>query len=216
LFVCLGGIVKQLAVIPSRFSNCSYCDDSPTDAIISSYAVYENDLIIIASDGLWDNLSGIHSSFTSMFGSFTNQSNTEVDKKLQMKKRIETIIKQAHNKYTAQTQTQTQTQSQKQTNHQQQIKRQKQDENQAEISSSNAASVPFHDPTDVSRARTDDASECSSQSRSRSPSSSCCDDECMSIACAFESEAFSFMSTFDGKPDDLTIIVAKVKTKILE
>lgn len=33
-----------------------YCDDSPAEAMLDAHRVQEGDLIVLASDGLWDNL----------------------------------------------------------------------------------------------------------------------------------------------------------------
>jgi hypothetical protein len=48
-----GRTVKQLAIIPPRFKNDSYCDDSPEEAKLDAHLVKEDDLLILGSDGLW-------------------------------------------------------------------------------------------------------------------------------------------------------------------
>jgi hypothetical protein len=51
-----GRIVKQLAVIPPRYMGHSYCDDPPEDSSLTHCEVQDGDILVIASDGLWDNL----------------------------------------------------------------------------------------------------------------------------------------------------------------
>ena len=48
-----GRTVKQLAIIPERFANDSYCNDLPEEAELDAHVVREDDLIILATDGLW-------------------------------------------------------------------------------------------------------------------------------------------------------------------
>ena len=54
-----GRIVKQLAVIPPHLQGPvhRFCDDRPADSALSCHRVQSGDLLIVASDGLLDNLS---------------------------------------------------------------------------------------------------------------------------------------------------------------
>jgi serine/threonine protein phosphatase PrpC len=48
-----GRSVKQLAVIPPEYMHQQYCDDSPAEAMLDAHRLQENDLLVLASDGLW-------------------------------------------------------------------------------------------------------------------------------------------------------------------
>ena len=54
-----GRIVKQLAVIPPHLQGPvhRFCDDRPTDSTLSCHRIQAGDLLLVASDGLLDNLS---------------------------------------------------------------------------------------------------------------------------------------------------------------
>ena len=67
-----GRIVKQLAIIPPHLAGPQhrYCDDSPSDASLSSHRLEEGDLIIVGSDGLLDNLCSSWSGSSSLSGGF--------------------------------------------------------------------------------------------------------------------------------------------------
>ena len=54
-----GRIVKQLAVIPPHLQGPihRFCDDRPSDSTLSCHRIQAGDLLIVASDGLLDNLS---------------------------------------------------------------------------------------------------------------------------------------------------------------
>lgn len=52
-----GRSVKQLAVIPPEYEHQQYCDDSPAEAQLDAHQVQPDDLLLLASDGLW---SGAH------------------------------------------------------------------------------------------------------------------------------------------------------------
>ena len=58
-----GRIVKQLAVIPPHLQGPihRFCDDRPTDSTLSCHRIQAGDLLIVASDGLLDNLSAASS-----------------------------------------------------------------------------------------------------------------------------------------------------------
>jgi len=45
--------VKQLAVIPPEYEHQQYCDDSPAEAQLDAHRVQPDDLLLLASDGLW-------------------------------------------------------------------------------------------------------------------------------------------------------------------
>eukprot|EP00300_Choanocystis_sp_HF-7_P013359 c18266_g1_i2.p1 GENE.c18266_g1_i2~~c18266_g1_i2.p1 ORF type:complete len:278 (+),score=-10.43 c18266_g1_i2:76-909(+) len=47
----------QLAIIPDRFSSIGAIQTDPAQADMKEHAVEEGDIIILASDGLWDNCS---------------------------------------------------------------------------------------------------------------------------------------------------------------
>lgn len=53
-----GRTVKQLAIIPPRFQNDSFCDDRPEEAELDAHLVKENDILILGSDGLWSDIHG--------------------------------------------------------------------------------------------------------------------------------------------------------------
>jgi len=48
-----GRSVKQLAVIPPEYEHQQYCDDSPAEAQLDAHRVQPDDLLLMASDGLW-------------------------------------------------------------------------------------------------------------------------------------------------------------------
>ncbi len=50
---------KQLAVIPKRFSKLDCIKNNPDESIIDTFTVENNDIIIMATDGLWDNICDI-------------------------------------------------------------------------------------------------------------------------------------------------------------
>lgn len=47
----------QLAVVPPEYKSLGACEDKPEDADCRSVLVQENDIVILASDGLFDNLT---------------------------------------------------------------------------------------------------------------------------------------------------------------
>lgn len=48
--------IKQLAIIPEKYKNINAISNCPNESIIESFNVKNNDIIIMATDGLWDNI----------------------------------------------------------------------------------------------------------------------------------------------------------------
>jgi len=86
-----GRLVKQLAVVPQRFQHDSYCDDSPAEAMLEAHIVQDNDILVLASDGLWDNLiAGEWDDPTFLFGMRSSEENARVNR--QRKQRMLDVL----------------------------------------------------------------------------------------------------------------------------
>eukprot|EP00659_Diplonema_papillatum_P000142 gene142-224_t len=46
----------QLAVIPASMKGRGYIESEPYDAVNEGFTVFPNDIIVLATDGLWDNI----------------------------------------------------------------------------------------------------------------------------------------------------------------
>ena len=54
------GILRQLAIIPERFVGLRFIDTNPSFAEKREHQVQEGDVIVLASDGFWDNIPDLN------------------------------------------------------------------------------------------------------------------------------------------------------------
>jgi serine/threonine protein phosphatase PrpC len=87
-----GRIVKQLAVIPPRYVGHSYCDDPPEDSSLTHCEVQDGDILIVASDGLWDNLIPPPPLFFHYIFGLMSHDGSLINWNEQLKEKVESIV----------------------------------------------------------------------------------------------------------------------------
>ena len=148
-----GRVVKQLAVIPERFKGHAYCDDSPYNAALTQLPLQADDVVVVASDGLFDNLTEPPPMLYSLlYGLHGVNAASEASFHQRLTKRIEQCVREGLSSY------------------QHTLKQGKQP-----------------------------------SKKSRRPVDYVCD--------VLYSSAVAFMSTTDGKMDDLSIVVMQVQSQ---
>jgi serine/threonine protein phosphatase PrpC len=92
-------LVKQLAIIPERFRgpNCCYCSDKPEEADEQVHPINAGDIIVVASDGLFDNLVTPPCQYIPLIGYFPLAAESRDDSfYVDLEQRIEALFERCH------------------------------------------------------------------------------------------------------------------------